>query len=273
MTNLSDILLTFSRLDLISVVDILLVALIIYGVLMLLRGTRAMLLVRGALLVTLIIFLLSNFFRLTAFNWLMSTALPAFFISIPVIFQPEIRRALERLGRPGRFFGGPVIQAEVTHLITHICRTAERLKKEQRGGLIVLEGEIPLDDVIATGVRLDSVVSTELLVTIFDPHTTLHDGAVVIRGNRIAAAACVLPMADEMKDRRLGMRHRAAVGITESTDAVAVVVSEETGTISLAYSGRIIRHLDDARLSRLLHTFHTPHTGLTWGHLFRRGEE
>lgn len=270
MTNLADILLTFSRLDLLSVVDILLVASVIYGVLYLVRGTRALLLLRGALLAFALIFLLSNFLQLTAFNWLMSLALPAFLISIPVIFHPEIRRGLERLGRPGRFFGGPVVQTEVTQLITHICRAADRLIEQKQGALIVLEGEIPLDEAISTGVALDSLVSTELLVTIFYQGTTLHDGAVIIRANRIAAAACVLPMAGDLRDRRLGMRHRAGVGVTDNTDAVAVVISEEMGTISLAYSGRIIRHLDNARLNRLLHTFYTPRSGFTWGTLFRR---
>jgi len=262
MTDLTDVLLTFSRLDFFSVVDILLVTAVIYGVLYLVRGTRALLLLRGAIVAAILIFLLSNFFQLTAFNWLMSNLLPAFLISIPVIFHPEIRRGLERLGRPGHLFGTPAVQTEVTRLITHICRATERLAEQNQGALIVLEREVPLDEVINTGVPVDSLVSTELLLTIFFPHTALHDGAVVIRGNRIVAAACVLPLAADLHDRRIGTRHRAAVGVTESSDAVAVVVSEETGAISLAYSGRMIRNLDEGRLNRLLHTFYTPRSRL-----------
>ncbi len=272
MTDLTDILLTFSRLDLLNVVDILLVASIIYAVLYLVQGTRAVLLLRGALVAGILLFLLSNFFQLTAFNWLMRNLLPAFLISIPVIFHPEIRRGLERLGRPGHLFGNPVIQTEVTRLITHICRTSQRLSEQRIGALIVLERDVPLTEIINTGVAIDSLISTELLTTIFFPNTALHDGAVIIRGTRIVAAACVLPLSDNLRDRRLGTRHRAGVGVTESSDAVSVIVSEETGDISLAYSGRIIRHLDDGRLNRLLHTFYASHSHLSLDILGRRKE-
>jgi diadenylate cyclase len=258
MQNLNDLLLTFTRFDLTSALDVLLVAFVIYGVLYLVRGTQAVQLLRGVMLLVILLFGLSQFFELTAFGWLISNAVPALLISIPVIFAPEIRRGLERLGRTGLLFGRPQPEEVLTRIINQICRASQRMSERRHGALIVLERETGLQELIDTGVAMDAVISAELLTTIFYPNTALHDGAVVIRGERIISAASVLPLASDLRDRRLGTRHRAAVGVTESSDAIAVVVSEETGIISLAYNGRIIRHLDEARLNRLLHAFYGP---------------
>ncbi|MDQ4077129.1 MAG: diadenylate cyclase CdaA [Chloroflexota bacterium] len=256
--NIQDLLLVFEVFDLLDVVDILLVALVIYGVLYLLRGTQAMQLLRGLLVIGVLIYLLSNQLELTAFNWLITSSLPAFLVAIPVVFQQEIRRGLERLGRTGFFLGGSASESDITRAINRVARAAQRLADLKLGALIVFERESGLQEIIETGVPVDSLISPELLVTLFYTNTPLHDGAVIVRGDRIVAAATVLPLAATLRDRRLGTRHRAAVGITETTDAIAVVVSEETGIISMAYNGRLIRHLDEGRLNRLLHAFYGP---------------
>ncbi|HEX8682377.1 MAG TPA: diadenylate cyclase CdaA [Ardenticatenaceae bacterium] len=258
LSALQELLLTFSGFSLTDVIDILLVALVIYGMLYLVRGTQAVQLLRGVMVLVIFIIILSNQFELTAFSWLIRNSLPALFVAIPVIFQPEIRRGLERLGRTGLFFQGAASEPEVTRAINRVSRAAQRLSDMKLGALVVFERESGLQEVIETGVPIDSRISTELLITIFFTNTPLHDGAVIIRGDRIIAAAAVLPLAADVRDRRLGTRHRAAVGITEATDALAVVVSEETGIISLAYNGRLIRHLDEGRLNRLLHAFYGP---------------
>ncbi|MBA3534360.1 MAG: TIGR00159 family protein [Ardenticatenales bacterium] len=255
---LEDILLSFSTFQPSDAIDILLVTLVIYGVLYFVRGTQAVQLLRGVMVLVVTIIFLSTYFKLTAFNWLIRNSLPGLFVAIPVIFQPEIRRGLERLGRTSLFFQGNVPEPEITRTINRVCRAAQRLSDTRLGALIVFERESGLQDIINTGVLIDSLVTPELLLTIFFTNTPLHDGAVIIRANRIMAAASVLPLAADLRDRRLGTRHRAAVGVTDSTDAIVVVVSEETGTISLAYNGRLIRHLDEGRLNRLLHAFYGP---------------
>ncbi|HYN87412.1 MAG TPA: diadenylate cyclase CdaA [Ardenticatenaceae bacterium] len=258
MTPFRDLWLTFTQFGWTSVLDILLVALVIYAVLYLVRDTQAVQLLRGLLVLALLVFFLTQILSLTAFSWLIRNAIPALLIAVPVIFQPEIRRGLERLGRTGFLFGRSTPEGTMTRVITHVCRAAQRLSERRYGALIVFERDVSLQEIVNTGVTLDAVVSPELLTTIFFRNTTLHDGAVIIRGERIVAAAAVLPLASDLNDRRLGTRHRAAIGVTTSTDALAVVVSEETGTISLTYNGRIIRHLDEERLNRLLHAFYGP---------------
>lgn len=258
MTSFQDLFLTFTRFGWTDVVDILLVSLVIYAVLYLVRGTQAVQLLRGIMVLAILFFFLAQFLRLTAFRWLIANTIPVLLISIPVIFQPEIRRGLERLGRTGLLFGRSTPEETLTRVINHVCRASQRLSERRHGALMVFERETGLQEIIDTGVSMDGLVSPELLTTIFYPNTALHDGAVVIRGERVVAAAAVLPLASDLRDRRLGTRHRAAVGVTETSDAIAVVVSEETGIISLAYNGRIIRHLDEGRLNRLLHAFYGP---------------
>lgn len=257
-TSLQELWLIFSTFNAADALDIALVALVFYLFLYLVRGTQAINLLRGILVLIVLIFIVSNRFNLTAFSWLISNSLPALLIAIPVVFQPELRRGLERLGRTWLFWNTPASQSTLTRTINQVCRAAERLSNMDHGALIVFEREVGLQEIVDTGVSIEAAVSPELLVTIFYKSTPLHDGAVVIRDGRIAAAAAVLPLARDLRDRNLGTRHRAAVGITESTDAIAVVVSEETGVISIAVNGRLIRNLDEGQLNRLLHAFYNP---------------
>lgn len=253
-----DLILTLTTFDYFDLIDILLVGLIIYGVLYLMRGTQAVQLLRGMIFLVIIVAILSDQFQLTAFSWLIQVMVPALLVAIPVIFQPEIRRGLERLGRTGLFLRGYASESELTRTINKVCRACKRLSEMRDGALIVFERDASLQELINTGVIVDSEVSPQMLLTIFYKSTPLHDGALIIRENRIAAATVVLPLTSDLRDHRLGTRHRAAVGVTESTDAIVVVVSEETGTISLAYNGRLIRYLDEGRLNRLLHAFYGP---------------
>ncbi len=249
----------FQRLDWLSVIDILLVALIFYWLLFLVRGTQAVQLLRGVLILVVLSVLITSVFPLRAFSWLVRNAVPALLVAIPVIFQPELRRALERLGRTGSLLTLPSREAMIEGVLDQVCLACEHLSERHHGALIVLERETGLQEYIDTGTRINSEVSAELLETIFFPNTPLHDGAVIIRQTRVVAAACVLPLAGgHISDRQLGLRHRAAIGVTEQSDAVAVIVSEETGIISIAHNGRIIRRLDSRRLRKLLAAFYQP---------------
>ncbi len=240
-----------------SIVDVLLVALIFYGVLRLFQGTQAVSLLRGVLVVTLVAIIAAG--SLTAFNWLLRTMLPMILVAIPVIFQPELRRALERLGRTGVLIGRTGRENVGQQAIFETVIAVETLARERTGALIVLEGETGLEEYIETGERVDAKVSSRLLTTIFFPGTPLHDGAVIIRGEQLVAAGCVLPLTSRtLADSSLGTRHRAAAGITEQNDALAIVVSEETGIISVARNGRIVRRLDGQRLRRVIESFYRP---------------
>ncbi len=262
MASFQDLLMTLTRLaDPVAIIDVLLVAGLIYALLYLMRGTPAVQLVRGIIVVVAILFFLVAILPLPAFRWLVERSIPAMLIGVPVIFQPEIRRGLERLGRTG-FLLWHTNHQGMRQVVQQVARAAERLSERRHGALIVFERTTGLQELVETGVALDASVTTELLLTIFHPGTALHDGAVVIRGGRIAAAACVLPLAAEVPDPQMGTRHRAALGVTEQTDAVAVVVSEETGNISLAYGGRMIRNLDEGRLTRSLLAFFEPGIGV-----------
>ncbi|HEX9076820.1 MAG TPA: diadenylate cyclase CdaA [Anaerolineae bacterium] len=251
--------LTFS-----SILDILLVALVFYGLFYLIQGTRAVQLLRGILLVIFLAVLASNIFQLTAFSWLIRNSIPALLVAIPVIFQPELRRALERLGRPGTLISRR--NTPTAQIVNIIARSAGELSKHQFGALIVLEGSTGLQDFVDTGIVLDARASSDLLLSIFYKNTALHDGAVIIREDRVAAAACMLPLSESRAlERDLGTRHRAAVGVTEGTDAIAVVISEETGAISVAYNGRLVRRMDEGELSRVLRRlYHPPATVDHW---------
>lgn len=267
MTDLFDqLLFLLSQLDWVSVIDILMVSAIFAFVLVMLRGTQAVSLLRGVVLLVITIRLLTSFLPLPAFSWLLRTTLPALLISIPVIFAPEIRRALERLGRASAFLQFAQHEPDVQPVIEAIVATAQRLSDRRHGGLIVVERGVGLQEYVDTGVPLDSAVSTELLLQVFYPNTPLHDGAVVLRGDRVAAAASVLPLSSSgaLADRQMGLRHRAALGVSEVSDAVAVVVSEETGAISVAHNGRMIRRLDGARLQNILAAFYKPRTVGPW---------
>lgn len=245
------------RLTLIDLLDIFLVAGVFFVILYLVRGTRAVSLLRGIILLIIAVVLLSGIFPLRAFGWLVEQVLPALLVAIPVIFQPEMRRALERLGRAGSLLTPPGRGAVIEEAITSVVQACRVLSRRRIGALIVFERETGLQEYAETGVMLHADVSSEFLIALFNPSIALHDGAVILRGGRVLSAACVLPLSTAfLDDRRMGLRHRAALGITEETDAIAVVVSEERGTISVAHGGRIIRDLDADRLERVLQAFH-----------------
>jgi len=234
------------RLEARSVVDIILIAAVIYWVLLIIRGTTAMSVLRGAAIVLIVAFALARVLDLPVLRFLLRNSLIGLLIAIPIIFQPELRRALERLGRTGRraWSGRPGYDV----IIDTIAEAAGNLSQRRHGALLVLERETGLEDYIDTGVRVDAAPSAELLEGMFFPNSPLHDGAVILRENRVVAAACTLPLAEDSRRGQMGTRHRAALGITESTDAVSVVVSEETGEICVASNGRMLQRLDRTRL-------------------------
>jgi diadenylate cyclase len=249
------------RLDARAVADILIVAALIYGLLMLIKDTTAVMLLRGLAILVLGGALISNLFNLPMLGWLLRSAIPALLVIIPILFQPELRRALEQLGRVGRLPHG-VPATPQAHLVEVIAVAARRLAERRWGALIVLERETALGEYAATGVELDATLSVDLLEQIFHPSTRLHDGAVIVRGERIHAAGCLLPLAESLGSAQfLGTRHRAAVGITEQTDAIVIVVSEETGQISIANAGRLVRNMDEAKLRKVLSILYRPTLG------------
>lgn len=259
--DLSELLLIFQRLNLLSILDILLVATVFGLLLWFTRGTQAATLLRGILLLAVIVAILSSVLQLRAFSWLLRNTLPAIILSIPVIFQPELRRGLDRIGRASTWFGfGTLSEDDPQPQIQAITTAAQRLSDLRYGALIVIEREVGLQEHIDTGIALDSQITPELLQQIFYKDTPLHDGAVIIRGDRIAAAACVLPLSTDtsLTSRQLGLRHRASLGISEVSDAVAVVISEETGVVSVVHNGRMIRRLDANRLRNVLDAFYRP---------------
>ena len=275
---MTDVLSILLRLDWTSVVDILLVSIIFYVLLTLIQGTQAVQLLRGIVIIAVIIIVITSLFQLTAFSWLIRNSLPALLVAIPVVFQPELRRLLERLGRStGGFLSVRSQESVFQNVIETISQACSQLSSLRHGALIVLERETGLQDIIETGVRLNAEMSRELLVTLFFPNTALHDGAVIIRQDRIVAAGCVLPLSTANgTDRQLGTRHRAGLGVTEGTDAIAVVVSEETGIISIAHNGRIIRRLDEKRLAKILTAFYRAEFGVSlpaWLQRLRRSTD
>ncbi len=263
---MSDVLPILLRLDFISVVDILLVALIFFLILSLIQGTQAVQLLRGILILSVLAVIVASALRgLTAFSWLVDRALPALLVAIPVIFQPELRRALDRVGSTGKILAGPRQGTQVERALLAVSEAVVRMSQLRHGGLIVFERNTGLREYIETGVDLDALATSDLLMTIFYPGTTLHDGAVIIREDRIVAAAVVLPLGGDSAVSRqlwLGTRHRAAMGITQLTDAIAVVVSEESGIISVVHNGQLIRGLDKKRLEQVLLAFFKSQFGL-----------
>jgi diadenylate cyclase len=256
---MSDLWYLFQRFTWGSALDITLVALVFFALFQLVRGTQAVQLLRGVILLAVIILLLGNALTLPAFGWLVRNAIPALLVALPVIFQPELRRALERLGRAGSFLTGPAHPSATETAIVETVAACQRLAERKHGALVIFERETGLQDYIETGVQMNAEISSELLQTIFFPNTLLHDGAVIVRGDQVIAAACILPLTSGfLADRRLGLRHRAAIGITEATDAIAVVVSEERGSVSIAHNGRMIRRLDAQRLEAVLRAFYQP---------------
>ena len=256
---MAEILLSLTRLqDPINIIDIVLVALVIFLVLRLLRGTQAIQLIRGILVIALVFVIISQSMPLTAFNWLLGKGGQVILVAIPIIFQPELRRALERVGRTAPWIVRRPESAGTQRLISEVVRAVESLAERKYGALIVFEGVTGLAETIERGIPINAELSGELLTTIFYPKTPLHDGAVIVRNDKIVAASVVLPLTNrDLSDTQMGTRHRAAIGVTEQSDAMSVVVSEETGNISVARNGRILR-LDSGRLRTLLDDFYRP---------------
>ncbi len=253
MDRLSDLSIYILSMGLAEALDILLVAALIFALLYVVRGARAAQLLRGILILVLFVFVVSQYLDLPAFSSILSAILPAILVSVPVIFQPELRRAFERLGRPGLFSlrGGEGMDPGFA---TVVALAARRLADQKHGALIVIERGTRLDDLTERGVSLDAELSEELLAQIFYPNSPLHDGAVVLREGRVVAARVVLPLGEQTSQSRgLGTRHLAAISITRSSDVVAVVVSEESGIISMAQDGRLTRRLDEGALSQRLY--------------------
>ena len=264
------------RINWLSILDLLLVTLVFFGTLLLLRDTQAMVLLRGVLLLVVLGSLLSSLDVLPAFSWLVQAVLPALVLAIPVIFAPEIRRGLERLGRAGFLRPNSTASSSVQETINAVVSAAVRLADRRHGALIVIQRADSLEEYISTGVRMDARVTPELLLQVFYPNTPLHDGAAILSGARVVAAACVMPLSSSgvlthSPDRQMGLRHRAALGISEVSDAVVVVVSEESGSISVVHGGRMIRRLDQDRLLNILLAFYHPprKKGTGWlAHIF-----
>lgn len=238
-----------------SLFDLLVVTVIVYWLLWVARGTRATQLIRGIAILLALAFLLGTSLQLTTLSWLLSQIWPALVVAVPVIFAPELRRALEQLGQTGAWLPhfAPGEEAIQERTVDELVRAAAQLARHRFGALIVLERETGLQNFVERGVPIDAHLTRQLLINIFYPNSPLHDGAVVIHDGRIAAAGVVLPLTDNISaSGQLGTRHRAAIGVTEVSDALAVVVSEETGQIAVAHNGRLIRNLDQDRLRRVL---------------------
>ena len=264
---MTELLYLIERLNWLSVLDIFLVTAIFYGIFALLRDTQAMALLRGVIFLIVVLAIFTSIFNLPAFSWLVKTVLPTLLFAIPVIFAPEIRRGLEKLGRAGT---NPLTRRptpsqieEMQQTIHAVVTASARLSAREHGALIVMQRSDSLHEYVRTGVRMNARVTPELLLQIFYPNTPLHDGAVIIDNNMIVAAACVMPLSasgvlNRTPERQMGLRHRAALGTSEVTDAITVVVSEQTGSISIAHNGRMIRRLDSERLENILLAFYRP---------------
>lgn len=259
--------------DLRDLFDIAIVAFLIYQLLKFTQQTRGSSVFKG-LIVVLFVTWLSAALNLRALNWILIQLINTGAVLLVVIFQPEMRRALEQIGR-GKIRVGSKSHgsdAEIDRIVNAFVDAMTRLARRRVGALIIIEGNTGLKDVIESGTLIDSRISAPLIENIFEPNTPLHDGAVVVRGESIYAAACILPLTDDQSiSRDLGTRHRAAIGVTETTDATALVVSEETGVISMARGGKLSRYLDAKSLSELLHKIYdSPAPGVIKQFLKRR---
>lgn len=250
------------RLTINDIIDIVIVAVMLYNVLLLTKETRASQVLKGVGFI-IVAYWVSELFKLQAFNWIMGYIMDAGAVVLVVLFQPELRRALEKIGRKTGLVDRVHHQAansdESDRMIEEIIRAMENLSRRKVGALIVVENKTALGDVIETGNMLDSIVSAALLENIFEPNTPLHDGALVIKGTRIVAAGCFLQLTEENSiSKQLGTRHRAAIGVTEQTDATSLIVSEETGIMSMARGGKLVRHMDAQSLRTALHEIYDP---------------
>lgn len=236
-----------------DIIDILIVWYVIYKLIMLIRGTKAVQLLKG-ITVIYVVRILSQYLGLNTLQELMDQALTWGFLAVIIIFQPELRRALEQLGR-GRIFSRSMHQEDEEHakMVEAIVKATEYMAKRRIGALVSIERETGMGDYVETGIPLNAKISSELLINIFIPNTPLHDGAVIIQNDQVAAAACYLPLSESpFISKELGTRHRAAVGISEVTDSLTLVVSEETGSVSIAKNGELHRNLTLEQLKDML---------------------
>ncbi len=263
----NDITFLIQRFGWTDLLDIVLVGAVFFFILMLLRDTEALVLLRGVLFIIVLLVIFTSLVDLPAFSWLINTVLPALIFAIPVIFAPEIRRALERVGRAGNISflasSRAITEKEFRETLDAIIKASGKLSERHHGALIVIQRLQGLREYVQTGVSLNAKVTPELLLQIFYPNTPLHDGAVIIVDNTVVAASCVMPLSasgvlNSSPERTFGLRHRAAMGITEVSDAIAIVISEENGSISIAQDGKMIRRLNMERLENSLYAFLKP---------------
>ena len=245
-----------STIGLSDILEILLVAIIFYKLYKVIEGTRAITLAKGIFVLFVMNFLCSTLFNLPLLSWLFENFMTWVFVALPIVFQPELRRTLEKLGQ-GRFIfddvPGSLDEEEAKKIIDEIVKASKSLSATKTGALLVIERRMGLNDISDTGIRLDARISAELLGNIFFVNTPLHDGAAIIRGKRLLSAGCLLPLTEKSGlSKELGTRHRAAIGLSEQCDALILVVSEETGTISIAENGRLMRYLNEETLTSLL---------------------
>ncbi len=238
-----------------AILDVLLIAVIIYALLMALRGTTAMTLLRGGIAMVLALFLLGRILDLGVINFLIRNSLPGLVVGMIVIFQPEIRRALEKAGRSS--VRSWLSHTEHDDALDEIVTAVMELASERHGAIIVLERGTGLEDFIETGIRIDAGLNAKLIEGVFYPNSPLHDKALIVRDERMVAAGCTLPLSSGRGSSRLGTRHRAALGISEQTDAIAIVVSEQVGAVSIASEGRLIALSDENRVRTTLEALAT----------------
>ena len=248
------------KIQITDIVEIILLSVLFYHILLWMKNTRAWVLFKGILVIVIAAFI-ASVFNLQTILWLLNKTLSVGIIAVIVVFQPELRKALEQLGKKnifGELFSFDDEKKKIDgkfsdRTINELVKATYELARTKTGALIVIEGEINLEEYIRTGINIDSAISSQLLINIFEHNTPLHDGAVIIRGDRIVSATCYLPLSSNMElSKELGTRHRAGVGISENSDAFTIIVSEQTGKVSVTQEGQITRNLDGDNLRRLL---------------------
>lgn len=269
-----------TRLTPIAILDIVVVATIFFWLLTIAQGTRAVPVIRGVVILIALLVILGTVLPLSGLRYLLDTSLPALLLAIPIVFQPELRRALEQLGHTGTRLHLPFVSTDHPHpglaAIEEMVRATTALSRGKIGALIVIERETGLQDYAEQGVLLDAQLTSPLLINIFFKDSPLHDGAVIVRGDRVVAARCIMPLSEAPLPGQFGTRHRAALGISEESDAVALIVSEQTGSVTLARNGRLDRDLTPDRLRELLRELLEPEVeerpGRGWGRWPGKGQ-
>lgn len=271
-TKVRDLVSTITPLD---IFDIIIVAAILYKLYQMIQDTRAITLVKG-LMVIVALTIICGWLNLHVMSWILQRSSDWLLIALPILFQPELRRALEHLGQ-GKFIKDSVSLLDkkvADSVVDEIVKTAKKLSQTKTGALMVIEREMKLNDISFTGIHIDGIISSEFLLNVFIVNTPLHDGAAIIRGNRLISAACVLPLTENHElSTELGTRHRAAIGLSEQCDALVVVVSEETGTISVAEGGRLMRRFDEKTLAAKIRPAFEQKENKFFGKFFSRWRE